>query len=40
MAHAKLDRSQLRSIVTQQMPLGAPGSLQPQQYASIIADIV
>lgn len=40
MAHAKLDLSQMRSIVTQQMPLGAPGSLQPQQYASIIAYIL
>lgn len=35
--HANLSISQLRSIVTTQMPLGAPGSLKPEQYASIIA---
>ncbi len=35
--HANLNVSQLRTIVTQQMPLSAPGSLKPQQYASIMA---
>lgn len=35
--HASLSVSQLRTIVTTQMPLGAPGSLTPQQYASVIA---
>ncbi len=35
--HANLSVSQLRTIVTTQMPLGAPGSLTPQQYASVIA---
>jgi alcohol dehydrogenase (cytochrome c) len=37
MAHAKLDLSQTRTIVTTQMPLNAPGSLKPEQYAAIIA---
>lgn len=37
MARAKLNLSQLRTIVTTQMPLGAPGSLKPTEYASIIA---
>ncbi len=27
----------MRTIVTQQMPLNAPGSLKPDQYAAIIA---
>lgn len=35
--HANLSISQLRTIVTTQMPLSAPGSLKPQQYAAIIA---
>jgi alcohol dehydrogenase (cytochrome c) len=37
MANAKLNLSQLRTIVTTQMPLGAPGSLKPDEYAAIIA---
>ena len=37
LGHANLNVSQLRTIVTTQMPLGAPGSLTPQQYASVIA---
>jgi alcohol dehydrogenase (cytochrome c) len=37
LASSKLDLSQLRSVVTTQMPLTAPGSLPPEQYASIIA---
>ena len=37
MAGAKLNLSQLRTIVTTQMPLNAPGSLKPDQYAAIIA---
>ncbi|MDB5094846.1 MAG: alcohol dehydrogenase [Candidatus Eremiobacteraeota bacterium] len=36
-ARSHLNLSQVRSIVTTQMPLGAPGSLKPDQYASIIA---
>jgi alcohol dehydrogenase (cytochrome c) len=40
LALAKLSLSQMRSIVTQQMPLGAPGSLKADQYASIIAYIL
>lgn len=36
-AHANLSISQLRTIVTSQMPLGSPGSLSPQQYASVMA---
>jgi mono/diheme cytochrome c family protein len=36
-AHANLSISQLRTIVTTQMPLGAPGSLSPEQYASVMA---
>jgi alcohol dehydrogenase (cytochrome c) len=39
-AKAHLNLSQLRSIVTTQMPVTAPGSLKPQQYASIIAYLV
>lgn len=35
--HANLTISQLRNIVTTQMPLSAPGSLKPDQYASIMA---
>ncbi|HZO94297.1 MAG TPA: PQQ-binding-like beta-propeller repeat protein [Candidatus Baltobacteraceae bacterium] len=37
MARNKLNLSQLRTIVTTQMPLTAPGSLKPEQYAAIIA---
>ncbi len=37
MAGNKLNLSQLRTIVTTQMPLTAPGSLKPDQYAAIIA---
>ncbi len=36
-AHANLTISQMRAIVTTQMPLGAPGSLSPQQYAAVMA---
>lgn len=36
-AHANLSVSQIRTIVTTQMPLGAPGSLSPAQYASVLA---
>ncbi|HZZ65931.1 MAG TPA: PQQ-binding-like beta-propeller repeat protein [Candidatus Baltobacteraceae bacterium] len=36
-ARSHLSISQLRTIVTTQMPLGAPGSLTPAQYASIMA---
>jgi mono/diheme cytochrome c family protein len=39
-AKAHLNLSQLRSIVTTQMPVTAPGSLKPQQYASIMAYLV
>jgi mono/diheme cytochrome c family protein len=35
--HAHLNVSQIRTITTQQMPLGAPGSLKPDQYAAILA---
>jgi mono/diheme cytochrome c family protein len=37
MARAKLNASQMRTVVTTQMPLNAPGSLKPDQYASIMA---
>jgi alcohol dehydrogenase (cytochrome c) len=37
LARSNLNLSQLRSVVTVQMPLTAPGSLKPEQYASIIA---
>ncbi|MGD1067826.1 MAG: c-type cytochrome, partial [Vulcanimicrobiaceae bacterium] len=37
LARSNLDLSQLRSVVTTQMPATAPGSLEPEQYASIIA---
>jgi mono/diheme cytochrome c family protein len=37
LARSNLNLSQLRSVVTTQMPLTAPGSLEPEQYASIIA---
>lgn len=36
-ANAHLTLSQLRSIVTTQMPLTAPGSLKPAEYADVIA---
>jgi mono/diheme cytochrome c family protein len=36
-AHANLSISQLRTIVTTQMPLNAPGSLSPSQYAEVMA---
>jgi len=36
-AHSHLTASQLRGAVTQRMPLTAPGSLKPQEYASIMA---
>jgi mono/diheme cytochrome c family protein len=36
-ANSHLNLTQVRSIVTTQMPLGAPGSLKPDQYASIMA---
>ncbi|MDQ2871797.1 MAG: cytochrome c [Candidatus Eremiobacteraeota bacterium] len=39
-AHANLSVSQIRTIVTQQMPLSAPGSLKPDQYAAIMAYIL
>lgn len=35
--HSHLSASQLRGVVTQTMPLTAPGSLAPEQYASVIA---
>jgi alcohol dehydrogenase (cytochrome c) len=36
-ARAHLNLSQVHAIVTTQMPLGAPGSLSPEQYADIMA---
>ena len=36
-AHAHLNASQLRTIVTQQMPLTAPGSLNAADNAAIMA---
>lgn len=36
-ARGKLDLLRLRSIVVTQMPFTAPGSLKPEQYASIMA---
>ncbi|HEV2879049.1 MAG TPA: PQQ-binding-like beta-propeller repeat protein [Candidatus Eremiobacteraceae bacterium] len=35
--HAQLNVSAVRTIVTQQMPLTAPGSLTPDQYAAAMA---
>ncbi len=35
--HANLNASQIRTIVTRQMPLSSPGSLKPAQYAAILA---
>ena len=34
---AHLSGAQLRSVVTQTMPLTAPGSLEPDEYASVLA---
>ncbi len=39
-ASANLSISQLRAIVTLQMPLGNPGSLSPSQYAAVLAFIL
>jgi polar amino acid transport system substrate-binding protein len=36
-ARAHLNLSQVRTVATTQMPLTAPGSLKPEQYADIIA---
>jgi alcohol dehydrogenase (cytochrome c) len=36
-ARSHLNLAQVRTIVTTQMPLSAPGSLKPQQYANIMA---
>jgi alcohol dehydrogenase (cytochrome c) len=36
-AHSHLTASQLRGAVTQRMPLTSPGSLKPQEYASLMA---
>jgi alcohol dehydrogenase (cytochrome c) len=38
--HAGLNVSQIRTVVTTQMPLGAPGSLSPTQYAALMAYIM
>jgi mono/diheme cytochrome c family protein len=35
--HSHLNAAQLRGIVTQSMPLAAPGSLRPDEYASVMA---
>jgi alcohol dehydrogenase (cytochrome c) len=35
--HSQLNASQLSDAVTQRMPLTAPGSLKPEEYASVIA---
>jgi hypothetical protein len=32
-----LNASQLRGVVTQSMPLTAPGSLKPDEYAAVMA---
>jgi alcohol dehydrogenase (cytochrome c) len=37
LAHSHLTGSELRGAVTQRMPLTAPGSLKPEEYASIMA---
>ena len=37
---SKMNLSQLRTVVTSQMPLTAPGTLKPDQYAAIMAFIV
>jgi cytochrome c1 len=36
-AHSHLNGSQLRVVVTQTMPLTAPGSLKPDEYAAVMA---
>jgi alcohol dehydrogenase (cytochrome c) len=36
-AHSHLNASQLRTVVTQSMPLTAPGSLKPDDYAALMA---
>jgi mono/diheme cytochrome c family protein len=36
-AHSHLTASQLRGAVIQRMPLTAPGSLKPEEYASVMA---
>jgi mono/diheme cytochrome c family protein len=36
-SHAHLNAAQLRNVVTQTMPLTAPGSLAPNDYAAIMA---
>jgi alcohol dehydrogenase (cytochrome c) len=35
--HSHLNAAQLRSVVTQQMPLTAPSSLKPDEYAAVMA---
>jgi mono/diheme cytochrome c family protein len=35
--HSHLNLSQLRGVVTQSMPLMAPGSLKPDEYAEVMA---
>jgi alcohol dehydrogenase (cytochrome c) len=35
--HSHLNAAQLRSVVTQSMPLTAPGSLNPEDYAAVMA---
>jgi len=35
--HSHLNGAQLRSVVTQSMPLTAPGSLTPDEYAAVMA---
>ena len=39
-AHANLTVSQIYSVVTKQMPLNAPGSLSPDNYAAVMAYIL
>jgi mono/diheme cytochrome c family protein len=38
--HANLNVSQMRTIVTTQMPLSAPGSLSKSDYAAVMAYIL
>jgi hypothetical protein len=35
--HSHLNAAQLRGVVTQSMPLTAPGSLKPDEYAAVMA---
>jgi mono/diheme cytochrome c family protein len=35
--HSHLNAAQLRNVVTQTMPLTAPGSLKPEDYAAVMA---